>query len=857
MGADYPAKRRPTMKIISHTVKPKIPAPLASLEEMAHNLWLSWNFEAITLFMRLDYDIWLQSNQNPAKMLGMVSQERYDAMAQDDSYLAALKAVEEKFSRYKESEPWYKGEHRGVVAYFSMEYGMDVSLPTYSGGLGILSGDHMKASSDMGLPLVGIGLLYRQGYFKQYLNPDGFQQESYPENDWYNMPVHRCLGPDGKPVLISVEMAGRGVAAQLWRVEVGRAALYLLDTNIEENGVEDREITAALYGGDAETRIRQEILLGVGGIRALRALGVDVKATHMNEGHSAFLALERVREIMTERSFTFEEAVQAIWPTNIFTTHTPVPAGNERFGLDLMEKYFRPWAQQLGVEWKDFLALGREKPEDPNEPFCMTIFALKMSAYANGVAVLHGVVSRKMWAGLWPGLPEAEVPIGSITNGVHPRTWASHNMLELLDRYFGPRFYEEPANLDMWDRLDRISDEELWRTHERRRERLVVFARDRLRRAMRLSGASEGALHRAEDVLSPYAITISFARRFATYKRGNLLLRDPERLLRLITDAQRPVQIIFAGKAHPHDLPGKEIIKELVHFSRREEVQSRIIFLEDYDMTMARYLTSGSDVWLNTPRRPLEASATSGMKAGVNGVLNCSVLDGWWAEGYRPEAGWAIGSGEEYQDQELQDRIESEALYDLLEHEIVPLFYQRGRDSLPREWIKRMKASMRLIGQEFSTHRMLKEYSEQFYLPALANGRRLEDEGYLPAKELAAYLAKARRAWRDISVTELRADARPVMERGDTVVVSALVDLAGLEPAEAAVELYHGSMTMQDGIVDAARTEMRAFERKGKAWEYRVSVACDKTGQHGYSVRVLPKHPALVSPYVPGLVRWA
>jgi glycogen phosphorylase len=845
------------MKIISHTVKPKIPAALSSLEEMAHNLWLSWNFEAITLFMRLDYDVWLQSNQNPAKMLGMVSQERYDEMAQDDSYLSALKMVEEKFDRYKNGESWYKGDHEGIVAYFSMEYGLDVSLPVYSGGLGILSGDHMKASSDMGLPLVGVGLLYRQGYFKQYLNPDGFQLESYPENDWYNMPVHRCLGSDGVPILIAVEMAGKTIAAQIWEVKVGRSSLFLLDTNIEENSAEDREITSALYGGNSETRVRQEILLGIGGIRALRALGIDVAVTHMNEGHSAFLALERIREIMVEKSFTFAEAVQAVWPTNIFTTHTPVPAGNERFGIDLMEKYFRSWAQLLEIEWKDFIALGREKPEDQAEPFCMTIFALKLAAYANGVAKLHGVVSRDMWASLWPGLPKDEVPISSITNGIHPRTWASHNMLELLDRYFGPRFYEEPANLDMWDRMDRISDEELWRTHERRRERLVVFARDRLKRGMKRAGASEDAIRRAEDVLSPYAITISFARRFATYKRGNLLLRDPDRLLRLISDKDRPVQFIFAGKAHPHDLPGKEIIKELVHFSRREDVQSRVIFLEDYDMTMARYLTAGSDVWLNTPRRPLEASGTSGMKAGVNGVLNCSVLDGWWAEGYSPDVGWAIGSGEEYKDEELQDRIESEALYDLLEHEIVPLFYQRGRDGLPREWIRRMKASMKSIGQDFSTHRMLKEYSENYYFPALDNHRKLAGADYAPAKDVAAYLAKARKAWPGIAISDLRADAKPIMERGDKVTVSAMVDLGGLEPSEAAVELYHGAVTLQDGIVSPERCEMQAMEKKGKAWQYSVTVVCDRTGQHGYSVRVMPKHSALVSPYVPGLIKWA
>ena len=845
------------MKIVSHTVKPKIPPALACLEEIAHNLWLSWNFEAVMLFIRLDYDVWLQSNQNPAKMLGMVAQERYDELAQDDSYLAALAEVAGKFERYKKGETWYKGKRDGVVAYFSMEFGLDVSLPTYSGGLGILSGDHMKTASDMGLPLVGVGLLYREGYFKQYLNPDGFQQESYPENDWYNMPVYRCFDETGRPILISVEMAGKTIAAQIWEVKVGKASLYLLDTNIDENAADDRTITAALYGGDRETRIRQEILLGIGGIRALRALGINPAVTHMNEGHSAFLGLERIREIMAERSFSFAEAAQALWPTNIFTTHTPVPAGNERFGIDLMEKYFRSLAQQLGLEWGQFLALGREKPEDQNESFCMTILALKLSAYNNGVSKLHGAVSRHMWAGLWPGLPESEVPISHITNGIHPRTWASHNLLELLDRYFGPRFYEEPANLDIWDRIDRISDEELWRSHERRRERLVVLARERLVRAMKRVGAAEGALHRAQDVLSPYAITISFARRFATYKRGNLLLRDPDRLIRLISDKEHPVQIIFAGKAHPHDIPGKELIKELVHFSRREEVQSRIVFLEDYDMTMSRYMTAGSDVWLNTPRRTLEASGTSGMKAGINGVLNCSVLDGWWAEGYSPDIGWAIGSGEVYEDEELQDGIESEALYDLLEHEIVPLFYQQGRDGLPREWIKRMKASMRTIGKEFSTHRMLKEYSERFYIPALENWRGLYAGGFAQAKELAGYLAKVSLAWPAVAISDLQTDAKPVMERGDTINVVAMVDLAGLEPSETRVELYHGALSSKGELQRAERDEMTAVEKKGGIWEYRITVTCTMTGQHGYSARVMPTHPALASPYVPGLVRWA
>ncbi|HOV64784.1 MAG TPA: alpha-glucan family phosphorylase, partial [Spirochaetia bacterium] len=509
------------MNILTFTVKPKIPAPLMPLEEIAHNLWLSWNFDAVMLFIRLDYDVWLACKQNPAKMLGMVSQERYEKAAADDSYLAALDDVYERFKKYRDGESWYTGDRKNVVAYFSMEYGMDVSLPTYSGGLGILSGDHMKTSSDLGLPLVGVGLLYRQGYFTQYLNPDGYQQESYPENDWYNMPVYQCRDNNGNLIKISVNLAGEVVVAQVWEVKVGRSSLYLLDTNIEENTPQNRLITATLYGGDKETRIRQEILLGIGGIRALRALGINPAVTHMNEGHSAFLVIERIRELMAERTMSFHEALQALWKTNIFTTHTPVPAGNERFPIDLMEKYFRKDIQEFGIDWKDFLSFGREHPDDMQEHFCMTIFALKTSAYNNGVSMLHGEISREMWKGLWPGLPVCEVPITSITNGVHPRTWISNNMLDLLDRYFGPKFYEEPTNMEIWDRIDRISDEELWRTHERRRERLVVYARDRIRQEMKRNGVREAQLFIAEDALSPYALTISFARRFATYKRGN------------------------------------------------------------------------------------------------------------------------------------------------------------------------------------------------------------------------------------------------------------------------------------------------------------------------------------------------
>ncbi|MDR3171098.1 MAG: alpha-glucan family phosphorylase [Treponema sp.] len=846
------------MNISTYTVKPKLPDALKPLEEIARNLWLSWNFDAIQLFIRLDYDVWLQSQQSPIRTLGMVSQERLAAAAEDDSYLAALNEVYSRFLRYKRGETWYQGTRKDVVAYFSMEYGMDVSLPIYSGGLGILSGDHMKTASDMGLPLVGIGLLYRQGYFKQVLNADGFQQESYPENDWYNMPVERKVNKDDEPIKITVDLAGRNVVAQIWEVKVGRISLYLLDTNIDENAPDLRNITAALYGGDKETRIQQEILLGIGGIRALRALGINPAATHMNEGHSAFLGLERIREIMMEKGFTFDEAKEVVWPTNIFTTHTPVPAGNERFDIGLMEKYFRSWLTILGISWKDFLSLGRVHPDDDHETYCMTVLAIKLAAYANGVARLHGLVSREMWKGLWPGLPLDEVPIGHVTNGVHPRTWVSNNMLDLLDRYFGPHFDEEPTDLAIWDRMDRISDEELWRTHERRRERLVAFARDRIRQYITHTGAVERRIQQAEDALSPYALTLAFARRFATYKRGNLLLRDPERLLRLVRDSERPVQLIFAGKAHPMDMPGKELIREIIHFAGKYDVTSRIVFLENYDMTVARYLTSGADVWLNTPRRPLEASGTSGMKAAMNGVLNCSILDGWWDEAYAPDVGWAIGHGEQYEDTQMQDDVESRALYDLLERDIIPLFYQRGRDGLPREWIKRMKASMRAIGQSMSSHRMLIDYSNHFYFPALENYRRLCKDEYAESKSLAAYFAKLRQSWEGLRIVKLESNAKPIMQRGDSLTVTASIEMGSFTPDELLVELYHGSISNQTGSLEnARRTVMKALTREGTCYQYQVEIECVDTGFQGHTVRIMPKHDALVHPYRSGFIKWA
>lgn len=847
------------MNIVTYTVEPDIPEPLKPLKELANNLWLSWNFDAVMLFMRLDYDLWIESRQNPARLLGMVSQERYEELSKDDSYLAALSRVHEKFKAYKEGETWFGEKGNGVVAYFSMEYGLDVSLPIYSGGLGVLSGDHMKTSSDLGLPLVGVGLLYRQGYFQQYLNADGYQQEQYPENDWYNMPVSICRNDAGEAIRISVQMGESLVIAQIWEVSIGRSSLYLLDTNLQENAEEFRGITSMLYGGDKENRIRQELLLGIGGMRALRALGINATVAHMNEGHSAFLAIERIRELVTSTSLSLQEAIEAVRPTHMFTTHTPVPAGNERFAPELMQKYFHNIVEGIDISYHDFMALGRENPNDELEHFCMTVLAIRLSSYNNAVSKLHGDVSQEMWKSIWPSIPTHEIPIRGITNGVHVRTWLNHDLIELLDRYFGPRFYDDPTYLEIWDRIDRVSDEELWRTHIRRKERLVAFSRERLQQQYQRRGMSPSDITAAGEVLNPNALTLSFARRFATYKRATLLFRDPDRLYRLLTNSEHPVQIIFSGKAHPHDVAGKNLIKEIVHFAQQPEIQRKLVFLENYDMGIAKYMVSGSDVWLNTPRRPMEASGTSGMKAAINGVLNCSILDGWWAEGYDPSLGWAIGSGEHYDDEEQQDEIESKLLYDLLEREVVPRFYDRGRDELPREWIGMMKSSMQKLGAEFASHRMLMEYADYFYKPALANAERIVGGKYKPAKDLAAYMERLRSSWQEVAVTKAPALPDSSLHVGQEIAIRSTVRLGALKPEDVTVEVYSGAMTMTGEISESQRTAME-LEGPGSAtgeFIFTANVSLGRAGRQGLAVRVLPRHPELAEELVPGYVVWS
>ncbi len=848
--------------IRTFTIVPSLPAKLERLRELAYNLWWCWNLEAIDLFRRLDRELWEESGHNPVLMLGTIKQERLEEAAEDDGFLAHLERIAQQYDRYINSQnTWYKKAHgapgKPCIAYFSAEFGLTDCMPIYAGGMAVLAGDHLKSASDLGLPLMGVGLLYQEGYFRQYLNTDGWQQELYPQNDFYNMPVQLEQEEDGTPVTVQVDYPGRKVTAQVWRAQVGRVPLFLLDTNIPANSRQDQDITDELYGGDLEMRIKQEIMLGIGGLRALEALGMRPTVCHMNEGHSAFLALERIRILVEEQGLSFAEAREAATAGNVFTTHTPVPAGIDRFPPELMDKYFSAYYSELGLSREEFLALGRANPADNGEPFSMAILALRLAAHTNGVSRLHGRVARKMWQSLWPGVPEDEVPITSITNGVHIPSWISFDMAGLYDRYLGPRWLAHQADQTVWGRVDEIPDEELWRTHERRRERLVAVVRRRLSEQLEKRGAPLSEVERASEVLDPAALTIGFARRFATYKRATLILRDPDRLASILNDKAHPVQIIFAGKAHPQDNPGKELIQQIIHLARREEFRRRIVFIEDYDMSIARYLVQGADVWLNTPLRPREASGTSGMKAAANGVINVSTLDGWWDEAYEPDTGWAIGRGELYEDLNYQNDIESRAIYGILEKEIVPLFYDRNSNGLPHKWIARMKAAMRTICPIFNTNRMVREYAERFYLPAAQRYRHLAEDGMARAKALAQWKSHLHEHWPEIQVDNVEAEVPAELKVGAELQVRAQVNLGALDPRDVTVQLYYGPLDTRGEIPKGEVISMKWVESNGDGSHVFVgAIPCRTSGRYGYALRILPHHEDLSNPYEPGLILW-
>jgi starch phosphorylase len=847
------------MRIDAFHVVPALPEKLEGLREMAYNLLWTWDEDLRVLFLRLDRALWDSTYQNPVLMLGSISQERLEALAADDSFMSYYERTYARYKEYLAERTWWDKLHpdNPLVAYFSAEFGLAECLPIYSGGLGVLSGHHLKSASDLGVPLVGVGLLYQQGYFRQYLTSDGWQQESYPVNDFFNLPIRAVTAADGSPLRVDLALAGERLKLQVWRAEVGRRPLFLLDTNLPENPPSMRDTTDQLYGGDNENRLRQEIVLGVGGLRALHAMGLRPMVCHMNEGHSAFLALERIRLLMKDHGIGYAAAREAARAGTVFTTHTAVPAGFDVYPADLVEKYLAEYIKELNVSKKEALALGAENPAGNSGPFNMAGLALRTAAFVNGVSRLHGQVSRALLSKYLPGIPVEEVPIGHVTNGAHTRSAVSREMAGLFDRYLGPDWWRQPDRAETWEGIDSIPDEELWATHERRRERLVAFARRRLMKQVEARGGTQRDIERARGVLGTRTLTVGFARRFATYKRANLILADVKRLERILLNADRPVQIIFAGKAHPRDNEAKEVLKAVVRFCQTDEVRRHAVFVEDYDLVVARYLVQGVDVWLNTPLRGLEASGTSGMKVVPNGGLNLSVLDGWWPEGYSPETGWAIGHGEEYQDRAYQDQVESGALYDLLEKDVVPLFYDRGADGLPRAWLARMKASMKRLAPLFSTNRMLWEYSEGYYLPAARYHAELIADGGARAQRLAEWKTRVFRQWSRVRVESVEAQRPGTQRVGGQFPLTAIVSLGALEPADVSVEAYYGRLDDKRQIVAASSAPLN-LETTLDGGRYRFAgvVPCDRSGMQGYSVRVRPSHPDANNVLATGLMTW-
>ena len=847
-------------KVHIFDVKPKIPPELEDLKRLAYNLHWSWDHKCQDLFRRMDPDLWEEVLHNPVELLGRLSQEQYLELMEDDGFLDHFQQCIVDLEVYLREQSWFRKAHPDKesfkIAYFSAEFGLHACMPVYSGGLGVLAADHLKSNSDLGIPMIGMGLLYQKGYFQQYLNADGWQQEMYKVNDYSTMPVKLLLNEDGHPFQIKIDFSGRDVHMQCWKVDVGRVPLYLLDTNVPQNSPQDQSITDELYGGDLEKRIQQEIVLGIGGFRMLKELGIYPDVFHINEGHSAFLAIERVRDLITDKDLKFNEATEAASAGNIFTTHTPVPAGSDVFAVDLIKKYFGEFCSSLGMDLNGFMNLGRIKRDDAEEGFCMTVLAIKLSHWRSGVSKLHGEVSRKMWRNIWPELTLNEIPITSITNGVHAATWISREMKELLTRYLGPQWLESPRDEELWQRVDRISDEELWRTHERGRERLVAFVRSRLKAQLRNRGASEAEIRDAEDVLNPQYLTIGFARRFATYKRSTLIFHNPERLKKIITDKNRPVQFIFAGKAHPKDEPGKKLIRRIIHFARDSQVNHRIVFIENYDIMVARNMVRGVDVWLNTPRRPLEASGTSGMKVAFNGALNLSVLDGWWSEGYKPNLGWAIGRGEEYEDKELQDEVESNALHDLLEQEIIPLFYDIGSNGIPKGWVKYMKESMKSLCPEFSTNRMSFEYLEKFYLQAGEEFAQMTHDNCKSARELAGWKEKIRQKWSRVKFMEVTSEKGKDRRVEDHHNVSVKVQLGQLSPDDLSVELYYGRVNEKREIIDGITIPLDFVSLESdETAVFKGQIPLKSSGRYGFMARALPSREKMTG-FEPGCITW-
>jgi starch phosphorylase len=846
------------------TVRPVLPEPLRPLSDLARNLRWSWHAQTRELFRSVDPERW---DGDPVRLLGSVSPGRLAELARDEAFLERLTAVADDLREYVGGTRWYQeqsAEFPAAVAYFSPEFGITAALPQYSGGLGILAGDHLKAASDLGVPLVGVGLLYRHGYFRQSLSRDGWQQEHYPVLDPNELPLTPVEEEDGTPAQVVLALpGGRSLRARIWLAQVGRVPLLMLDSDVEENDLGERGVTDRLYGGGSEHRLLQEMLLGIGGVRAVRTYcrltgHPEPEVFHTNEGHAGFLGLERIAELC-DRGLDFDSALEAVRAGTVFTTHTPVPAGIDRFGRELVARHFGPQAELPRIDVERILRLGMETyPGGEPNLFNMAVMGLRLGQRANGVSLLHGKVSREMFSGLWPGFDPDEVPITSVTNGVHAPTWVAPEVFRLGARQIGAQRAEEALTVggsDRWDSVADIADQDIWELRRCLREQLVAEVRRRLRASWRQRGAGTAELGWIDGVLDPDVLTIGFARRVPSYKRLTLMLRDRDRLMELLLHPERPVQVVVAGKAHPADEGGKRLIQELVRFADDPRVRHRIVFLPDYGMGLAEKLYPGCDIWLNNPLRPLEACGTSGMKAALNGCLNLSVLDGWWDEWFQPDFGWAIPTADGVgTDPDRRDDVEADALYDLLERRVAPRFYERGQSGLPDRWIEMVRRTLSLLGPKVLAGRMVREYVERLYEPAARAHRAMTPDA---ARDLAAWKARVRDAWHDVTVDHVETSAAmDTAELGTTLALRVRVGLGGLGPEDVDVQAVSGRVDSEDRIADATSVPLKPAggpDQDGR-WVYEGPLSLDRTGPYGYTVRILPTHPLLASSAELGLV---
>ena len=845
------------------TVNPQLPKRINRLSEIANNLWWSWNTDFLKIFKEIDIDLWEKVNKNPVKFLQLVSQEKLEQAEVNPSILKQYDKIVSDFDGYMNSKnTWfskkYPNNKNDIIAYFSAEYGLDETIPIYSGGLGILSGDHLKSASDLGIPLVAVGLLYKNGYFNQKIDRYGNQQSIYKDIDLINLPIQPVKDENGEDLKVLLKLPVKNLYLKVWKINVGRITLYLLDSDIPENTDEMfRNITLKLYGGDQEMRIQQEIVLGIGGVNLLRTLGLDPSIYHMNEGHSSFLLLEVMKNIVKEKKVSFDIARDITSSKTVFTTHTPVPAGNDIFPMNLVEKYFKGYWIKLGIDKDTFLHLGTKPNDNLDSGFNMGILALKIAGKKNGVSKLHGAVSRELFGDVWPEIAANESPITYITNGIHTCTWLAPNLKELYNKYLIPYWQDSIQEQETWKKIENIPNEKLWSEHLKRKEKLLELVKENVTNNMRENGVGYEEINEIISKLNPNALTIGFARRFATYKRATLIFRDLERITQILNDESRPVQLIFAGKAHPADKEGQDLIRYIHEISRKPQFKGKIFILENYNIGVARYLVSGVDVWLNNPRRPMEASGTSGQKASVNGVINFSVLDGWWAEGYNSKNGWTIGTNDEYISYEIQDDADSNSMYNTLENKIIPTYYKKDENGISQEWLQLMKNSIISTGGKYSTSRMLCDYTEKLYMPLV----QLNNKYYKDLSNVAnlnEWKTKMLINWDKIKIEQINNLDNISIDAGNKIEVTCKVTLPDILVENVNVEAYAGKITDNGTIEDIIITPMELVERKDEEREYIFKTKLELTtgGNYGYTFRVMPKHEMILDSENLNLVKW-